>query len=256
MYFYISLVICVHRRNLRMQMCFLVHRNNIFTSLPCAQLRNLGRPGSFLARLTISMLRPRFSSSRRTSRRSSRRRSSCSQMRSTRQPALRSVRLASRSRCLLPRIFASQNACRDFGRVKCRGHPCQKQPSTNTASLSFGKTKSGLTENVRTRLTVEDAEAAEFRSKGISCRPSWLFLRVLRELCGKNPTPARPDLPPGIWLPASGRRDPIDTDLRQPVIPFARKTAISRSSVSLFPLPRMQLITAERLVLVKTSDKQ
>jgi hypothetical protein len=28
---------------------------------------------------------------------------------------------------------------------ECRGHPCQKQPSTHTATLSAGKTKSGRT---------------------------------------------------------------------------------------------------------------
>ena len=34
------------------------------------------------------------------------------------------------------------------GLVACFGQPCQKQPSTKSASLSFGKTKSGRTRKV------------------------------------------------------------------------------------------------------------
>jgi hypothetical protein len=39
----------------------------------------------------------------------------------------------------------------------------------------------------------------------------------------------------------------------QPVMPYSRKSVIIRNSVSRFPLPRIRDITAERLVLVKTS---
>ena len=69
--------------------------------------------------------------------------SSCSQTRSTLQPILRSIRLTIRSRVRLPAIFFCQNAAFPLGWMKCLGHPCQKHPSTNTASLLFGNTKSG-----------------------------------------------------------------------------------------------------------------
>ena len=128
----------------------------------------------------------------RSNRASSLRRSSCSQILTTFQPRARSARLTRRSRALLPAVLSRQNLALVLGRVACRGQPCQKQPSTNTAVLSFGKTKSGL----------------------------------------------------------PGRLEPR----RQPVMPFARKTWISRSSVSLLPEPRMRDITSERFRLVKMSD--
>ena len=40
---------------------------------------------------------------------------------------------------------------------------------------------------------------------------------------------------------------------RQPVIPCARNSAIMRSSVAMFPRPRIAAITALRFALVKTS---
>ena len=131
---------------------------------------------------------------RRNSRDSFRLTSSCSQIRITRHPLLRSVRVTSRSRALLVAIFFRQNAALPRGLMKCLGHPCQKHPSTNTASFRFGNTKSGF--------------------------------------------------------PNTGQC------LRQPVIPFARKIAISRSSVSLLPAPRMRAITSDRLVLVKVSGME
>src|ERR1035437_1083190 len=70
--------------------------------------------------------------------------SSCSQIRTTRQPARRSVRVTSRSRARLPDSFRRQNARLFLGLVARFGQPCQKQPSTKTASRAFGKTKSGL----------------------------------------------------------------------------------------------------------------
>lgn len=65
-------------------------------------------------------------------------------MRSTRQPRLRSVLLTSRSRCAFRASLAFQNATRVFGMRAWRGQPCQKQPSTKTASFAARKTKSGL----------------------------------------------------------------------------------------------------------------
>ena len=114
-----------------------------------------------------------------------------SHTRSTVHPALRSVRTTSRSRVLLRENFAAQYAARVAGCVACRGQPCQKHPSTNTATFAARKTKSGFP-NTR------------------CCR-------------------------------------------RQPVIPCARSSAIIRSSVAAFPLPRIAAITALRFALVKMS---
>jgi len=69
---------------------------------------------------------------------------SCSQILNTYQPARRNVRVTTASRARLPESFRRQNARLYFGFVACLGQPCQKHPSTNTASLSFRKTKSGL----------------------------------------------------------------------------------------------------------------
>lgn len=41
-------------------------------------------------------------------------------------------------------IFLIQKKVLDFGIRQCRGQPCQKHPSTNTAFLLLGKTKSGF----------------------------------------------------------------------------------------------------------------
>jgi hypothetical protein len=51
-------------------------------------------------------------------------------MRSTLQPWRRKVRLTRRSRARLAAIFLRQNAAWFRGWMKCRGHPCQKQPAT------------------------------------------------------------------------------------------------------------------------------
>jgi hypothetical protein len=51
--------------------------------------------------------------------------SSCSQILSTRQPILRSMRLTSRSRARFAAIFFRQNAALFRGLLKCSGHPCQ-----------------------------------------------------------------------------------------------------------------------------------
>ena len=114
-----------------------------------------------------------------------------SHTRSTVQPARRSVRVTSRSRAALRENFAAQKAARVAGCVACRGQPCQKHPSTNTATRSLRKTKSGFPNT-----------------------------RAFR---------------------------------RQPVISCARSSAIIRSSVAAFPLPRMRAITALRFTLVKMS---
>ena len=47
------------------------------------------------------------------------------------------------SRTLLPINFSLQYSAPFSGKRPCVGHPCQKQPSTNTASLAFLKRTSG-----------------------------------------------------------------------------------------------------------------
>lgn len=69
---------------------------------------------------------------------------SCCQIRRTRRPRARRVRFTSRSRILFPASFLFQNSPFVVGCEACFGQPCQKQPSTKTASLIPGNTKSGL----------------------------------------------------------------------------------------------------------------
>jgi len=61
------------------------------------------------------------------------------------QPDFFKVLVTSRSRVWLREILLRQNSALPLGCVPCLGQPCQKQPSTKIASLSLGKTKSGLT---------------------------------------------------------------------------------------------------------------
>ena len=67
-----------------------------------------------------------------------------SQIRNTLHPFFRRALFTFRSRSTLLLSFAFQNALRDFGRRLWRGHPCQKQPSTNTATCSLRNMKSGF----------------------------------------------------------------------------------------------------------------
>lgn len=62
--------------------------------------------------------------------------SSCAQTRTTNHPASCKCWLVSESRCLLRSIFSRQNSELALACVPCMGHPCQKQPSTNTATFS------------------------------------------------------------------------------------------------------------------------
>lgn len=72
---------------------------------------------------------------------------SCAQNRSTRQPALRNSLVTTLSLCLFRFSFRSQKLRLLPGVRPCFGHPCQKQPSTNTAGRSRRKMKSGLPGN-------------------------------------------------------------------------------------------------------------
>ena len=83
-------------------------------------------------------------SKRRRRRDSFSRFNSCCQMRSTRQPACRNTRETKRSRALFRIIFSRQYDLLLCGGCECFRQPCQKQPSTNTASRNLGKIKSGF----------------------------------------------------------------------------------------------------------------
>jgi hypothetical protein len=68
----------------------------------------------------------------------------CSHTRMTVQPSPRSSPVTRLSRLRLVSILFVQNARFVVGRARAQtGHPCQKQPSTNTATFSARHTKSG-----------------------------------------------------------------------------------------------------------------
>ncbi len=69
---------------------------------------------------------------------------SCSQNLITSHPERRKRRLFFLSRTLFWLIFFLQYARLLLGIRQCNAHPCQKQPSTNTAKCCLGKTKSGF----------------------------------------------------------------------------------------------------------------
>ena len=58
----------------------------------------------------------------------------CSQIRRTVHPMATRCRSVSRSRSMLRSAFAAHQALLVVGRVLCSGQPCQKHPSTNTAT--------------------------------------------------------------------------------------------------------------------------
>jgi len=98
--------------------------------------------------------------------------SACSQIRSTRQPDRRRARVTCRSRSRFAASFFRQKAACCRGRMACRGHACQKQPSTNTASLGRGNTKSGRTAPDRVASVFRAAEPARTAASSVSftCR--------------------------------------------------------------------------------------
>lgn len=70
---------------------------------------------------------------------------SCSQTRTTVQPARLSDAVSARSRSTLPWNFASQKDAFTRGLWPCAGQACQKQPSTKIATRRLVKTMSGRT---------------------------------------------------------------------------------------------------------------
>lgn len=81
-------------------------------------------------RATVLSPRPRFNAHSHT--------------RNTAQPAARSARETLRSRWTFRASFAAQYPARVLGFVAWRGHTCQKQPSTKTATFAARKMKSGF----------------------------------------------------------------------------------------------------------------
>lgn len=74
-------------------------------------------------------------------------------MRTTLYPKIPSSRVTFLSRFTFVSILLRQNVLWVFGKwllLQIR-HPCQKHPSTNTATLYFGKTKSGCPTNLELR---------------------------------------------------------------------------------------------------------
>jgi len=69
---------------------------------------------------------------------------SCSQIRTTVQPPSSSRSVVSRSRAMFVLSFVSHHPALFTGHVACSGQPCQKQPSTNTASLTLVNRMSAL----------------------------------------------------------------------------------------------------------------
>jgi len=67
----------------------------------------------------------------------------CSQILITRQWLAVKALEAATSRARFRAILETQYDMFELGARKHLGHPCQKQPSTNTATLLVGKTKSG-----------------------------------------------------------------------------------------------------------------
>jgi hypothetical protein len=70
--------------------------------------------------------------------------SACSQILTTRHPLAFSARFTRRSLARFPFNFRSQNRRFWRGSVPCRGQPCQKHPSTKTATRRPRNAKSGL----------------------------------------------------------------------------------------------------------------
>jgi len=70
-----------------------------------------------------------------------------SHTRNTVHPIARSSRETLLSRAALRASFVDQKVTRVFGVRRCLGHPCQKQPSTKTATFCARNTKSGFPGN-------------------------------------------------------------------------------------------------------------
>lgn len=120
---------------------------------------------------------------------------SCSQMRTTVQPVCSSRSVVSRSRSRFACSFDAHHAAFLAGDVPCWGHPCQKQPSTNTATLRPTNKMSALRRGIpgsgastryryprRCRARLSEISGAVSR---VRCRD------ILRDVAGSGETGAR-----------------------------------------------------------------
>lgn len=114
--------------------------------------------------------------------------SSCSHTRTANQPADAKRSSVSRSRRRLPSIFFRQNSALFLGHVACVGHPCQKQPSTKTATLDGPNSKSASRRTPRRGLRwtrYRSPAACSARRKASSTSVSRLFCLLMRvRVCG------------------------------------------------------------------------
>ena len=135
--------------------------------------------------------------------------SSCSQTRITSQPRCRSRSLVFESRSMLARIFARQNCSLAFGHVPCSGQPCQKQPSTKTATLARRNTTSA-----RRGESSSGLASTEYRSP-IACNNFRMRSSAGVSRCGVDCMRFR-----AVSEDASGRD--ISTRLRSDCLAFGR----------------------------------
>lgn len=121
--------------------------------------------------------------------------SSCSQKRRTVRPVARSALVVLRSRRRLRTIFAFQKAALVLGRWPQRGQPCQKQPSTKTASRASRKKKSGRpgTSSACNFQPVTRARTKASRSRrSVVLLPRPRTARIAEERTGETPTNSPP----------------------------------------------------------------
>jgi hypothetical protein len=124
-------------------------------------------------------------------------RSSCSQARTTFQPAALSASLARRSRATVRSSFGIQNHSLTPGRWPCTGQLCQKQESTNTATLRLVNATSGRTRpsgKSRRKSTLKRSPAAckarrRLSSGLVLTRRIARMFRLRPSVCGRGLSP-------------------------------------------------------------------
>jgi hypothetical protein len=113
----------------------------------------------------------------------------CSHMRTTCQPAVRSRSSLRRSRSTLRWSFGSQYAWLTRGLVPCSGQACQKQPSRKTAIFTRGKTTSGRTSQPSPRTAAflrkrNPRRCSSLRSRASGRLPVFRFPLIVAETAG------------------------------------------------------------------------
>jgi hypothetical protein len=143
-------------------------------------------------------------------------RSSCCHTRTTRHPFVWSVLFTSLSRLRFRSSFASQNSLLLDGRLPWMGHLCQKQPSTNTASLAAKKTKSGCPKHcdLRRHPEILCSRKIEMTLSSVAALPRLFTRDMIADLCsfGKMSAISRQPLDPLRGIEATtcdGRRNVI-----------------------------------------------